>query len=192
MTDPDFEPFDSEAARDSGDELAEIEHRIDELAERPDEPAGILPEDVTAFEHVELAPVRPAATLLMVNAYTEDDVTRQRETWLIGQSNDGSARFRMDTGTGLGHSHLMLLVEINGRRIEQFIDVAELAENWVNDIVDAYVTESQRGTLDYIDLAPEFGDLLRFDDLDEDEQREIEHTDRMAELDIIDREQEGN
>jgi hypothetical protein len=62
------------------------------------------------------------------------------ETWaVLSQSIDGHAVVsRVDTGAGHGNSRLSLLVEIDGERVaHEYVDIAALADLWVNAVVDA-------------------------------------------------------
>lgn len=122
------------------------------------------------------------------------------ETWVVGRSKDGNAQFRLDQGAGLGNSHLTLLVElIGGTRVREYIDVAALTEEWVNAVVDeyAYVEPCDPGAHSWVRVgfADQYceacGVELRHtaDELDEEPEPPVaEHTDRVQDADIADKE----
>ena len=73
---------------------------------------------------------------------------QQRETWLMGRVADvdgGTYIFRVDSGAGLGHGELSLLVEherpagdgdtITQRIAFEYIDMTTLTESWIESVI---------------------------------------------------------
>ena len=119
-----------------------------------------------------------------------------KETWVMGNSKDGRAAFRLDQGAGLGNSHLTLLVEFeDGSTVTEFIDVAGLTELWVNSIVDARDDRDDTEVEDEpcCECGESTSDGEGYDGLcgncaDRSELPEKEHTDRVQDADIDARE----
>jgi|GEM_PF-3730631 len=113
-----------------------------------------------------------------------------KETWVMGNSKDGRAAFRLDQGAGLGNSHLTLLVEFeDGSTVTEFIDVAGLTELWVNSIVDEQYEDEVQKCRDCGELTEdgESRDRLCLDCYDLAEHGEepiLEHTDRTQDANI--------
>lgn len=82
-----------------------------------------------------------------LTAYTHPELDAgdgNRETWLMGKVVDQGVDidFRLDSGAGLGDTHLALLVEFNDGGLDEapdrrweYIDVTTLIEDWVTRII---------------------------------------------------------
>lgn len=127
-------------------------------------------------------PQRDIASTLLVPTHSESKLGGGfRETWLQGNADDGSVVFRLDSGAGLGNSHLSLLVEDGeGNRIaHEYIDVTTLAEQWVSSILDAYAAAAQADSgiaamVDALNANPSVEDTAR------DVKREQDDLDDLA------------
>jgi hypothetical protein len=82
-------------------------------------------------------PKRQVVRYLEMATHPESPMSAgSRETWIRGRNVDTGAQFRLDSGAGLGNSHLSLLVEFpDGRRHWEYMDMTTLVEEWVNSII---------------------------------------------------------
>lgn len=128
-----------------------------ELSEQDAADLALL-EDTQPTEHA----TREIAAEL--TAYTHPvEALQMRETWLQGSASDGKGGayiFRVDSGAGIGHAELSLLVEhetpgatpddapVTERLAFEYIDMTTLTESWVESVIArAEAKRAQRDAL---------------------------------------------
>ena len=85
-----------------------------------------------------------------VQAYDEPPATMgDRETWAQGGSvfidEEGEHHkvdFRLDSGAGLGSTHLSFALDVDGERyVREYIDVTTLVGDWLSSIAGDWITD---------------------------------------------------